>query len=158
MAKGLGFALAIVALIVGFLFRSWKIAFISIIPNIIPLLWVCGLMFVFGIELKLTTAIIFTVAFGIAVDDTIHFMAKLKMELEKKKSWLYAVKRAYLETGKAIILTTIVLVSGFSILTLSQFGVTFYSGLLIGMALVFALISDFILLPVLLIFLIKPGK
>ncbi|MCH6198314.1 MMPL family transporter [Aquiflexum sp. LQ15W] len=158
MAKGLVFAFSIVALIVGFLFRSWKIAFVTIIPNIIPLLWVCGLMFVFGIELKLTTAIIFTVAFGIAVDDTIHFMAKLKMEIEKGKSWLYAIKRAYLETGKAIILTTIVLVSGFSILTLSQFGVTFYSGLLIGMALVFALIADLVLLPLLLVFLIRPGK
>ena len=158
MAKGLGFAFVIVALIVGFLFRSWKIALISVIPNIIPLLWVCGLMFVFGIELKLTTAIIFTVAFGIAVDDTIHFMAKLKMELGKGKPWLYAIKRAYLETGKAIILTTLVLVSGFSILTLSQFGVTFYSGLLIGMALVFALIADLVLLPVLLIFLKKGSK
>jgi predicted RND superfamily exporter protein len=155
MAKGLGFAFVIVALIVGFLFKSWKIALISLIPNVIPLLWVCGLMFVFGIQLKLTTAIIFTVAFGIAVDDTIHFMAKLKMELGKGKSWLYAIKRAYLETGKAIILTTLILVSGFSILTLSQFGVTFYSGLLIGMALFFALVADLILLPVLLILLKK---
>jgi predicted RND superfamily exporter protein len=157
MAKGLGFAFVIVALIVGILFRSWKIALITVIPNFIPLLWVCGLMFVFGIELKLTTAIIFTVAFGIAVDDTIHFMAKLKMELAKGKSWLYAIKRAYLETGKAIILTTLVLVSGFSILTLSQFGVTFYSGLLIGMALIFAMIADLVLLPLLLI-LLKKGK
>jgi uncharacterized protein len=153
LAKGLGLAFVIVALIVGFLFRSWKLAVVAWVPNIIPLIWVCGMMFVLGIELKLTTAIIFTVAFGIAVDDTIHFMAKLKMELDKGKSWLYAIKRTYLETGKAIILTTLVLVSGFSILTLSEFGVTFYSGLLIGISLVFALVSDLVLLPVLLIFL-----
>ncbi|MCL6259997.1 MMPL family transporter [Aquiflexum sp. TKW24L] len=157
LAKGLGFAFGIVALIVGFLFKSWKLAIVALIPNIIPLIWVCGMMFVLGIELKLTTAIIFTVAFGIAVDDTIHFMAKLKMELNKGKSWLYAIKRTYLETGKAIILTTLVLVLGFSVLTLSEFGVTYYSGLLIGMSLVFALVSDLVLLPVMLIFL-RTGK
>jgi uncharacterized protein len=151
MAKGLGLAFVIVAVIVGFLFRSWKLAIVALVPNVIPLVWVCGIMYLFGIELKLTTAIIFTVAFGIAVDDTIHFMAKLNIELGKGKSWLYAIKRTYLETGKAIILTTLVLVLGFSILTLSEFGVTFYSGLLISTALVFALLADMILLPVLLV-------
>jgi predicted RND superfamily exporter protein len=143
----------IVAIIVGFLFRSWKLAIVALVPNIIPLVWVCGIMCLFGIELKLTTAIIFTVAFGIAVDDTIHFMTKLNGELANGKTWLYAIKRTYLETGKAIILTSVVLVFGFSILTLSEFGVTFYSGLLISTALVFALLADLILLPVLLIIL-----
>lgn len=151
MAKGLGLAFVIVAVIVGLLFRSWKLAMVALVPNIIPLVWVCGIMYLFEIELKLTTAIIFTVAFGIAVDDTIHFMAKLNIELGKGKSWLYAIKRTYLETGKAIILTTFVLVLGFSILTLSGFGVTFYSGLLISTALVLALLADMILLPVLLV-------
>lgn len=153
MAKGLGLAFVIVAIIVGFLFRSWKLAIVALVPNIIPLVWVCGIMCLFGIELKLTTAIIFTVAFGIAVDDTIHFMTKLNGELANGKTWLYAIKRTYLETGKAIILTSVVLVLGFSILTLSEFGVTFYSGLLISTALVFALLADLILLPVLLIIL-----
>lgn len=153
MANGLGFAFVIVAVIIGFLFRSWKIALLALIPNVIPLIWVCGVMCLFGIELKLTTSIIFTVAFGIAVDDTIHFMTKLNVELAKGKSWLYAIKNTYLETGKAIILTSLVLVFGFSVLTLSEFGVTFYSGLLIGTALVFALLADLILLPVLLVML-----
>lgn len=153
MAKGLGFAFVIVAVIIGFLFRSWKLALVALAPNIIPLIWVCGVMYLFGIELKLTTSIIFTVAFGIAVDDTIHFMTKLNVELAKGKSWLYAIKSTYLETGKAIILTSLVLVFGFSVLTLSEFGVTFYSGLLISTALVFALLADLILLPVLLVML-----
>lgn len=153
MAKGLGLAFVIVAVIIGFLFRSWKMALMALVPNIIPLVWVCGIMYLFGIELKLTTSIIFTVAFGIAVDDTIHFMTKLNVELAKGKSWLYAIKSTYLETGKAIILTSLVLVFGFSVLTLSEFGVTFYSGLLISTALVFALLADLILLPVLLVML-----
>jgi uncharacterized protein len=155
LAKGLGFAFIVVAVIVGFLFRSWKIALVALLPNIIPLVWVAGLMYFLDIDLKLTTAIIFTVAFGIAVDDTIHFMAKFKIELEKGKSRLYAIKRTFLETGKAIVLTTVVLVFGFSILTFSEFGVTFYSGFLISFSLLFALLADLVLLPVLLIFLLK---
>ncbi|EOZ95693.1 membrane protein, putative [Indibacter alkaliphilus LW1] len=151
MARGLGLAFLIVAIVAGFLFRSWRISMVVLLPNIIPLLWMCGVIWLLGIELKLTTAIIFTVAFGIAVDDSIHFMSKMRLELAKGKPWLYALKRTYLETGKAIILTTVILVSGFSVLTLSQFGVTFYSGLLISLALVFALLADLLFLPLLLI-------
>ena len=151
MARGLGFAFLIVAVIMGFLFKSWRISTIVLVPNIIPLLWMLGVMGFLNIEMKLTTAILFTVAFGIAVDDSIHFMSKLKIELAKGKSWIYAIKRTFLETGKAIILTTAILVSGFSILIFSQFGVTYYSGLLISLALVFALFADLILLPVLLV-------
>lgn len=151
MVRGLGVAFLIVAIVAGFLFRSWRISMVVLVPNIIPLLWMCGMIWLMGIELKLTTAIIFTVAFGIAVDDSIHFMSKLRIELAKGKSWLYALKRTYLETGKAIILTTVILASGFSVLTFSQFGVTFYSGLLISMALVFALLADLLLLPLMLI-------
>jgi predicted RND superfamily exporter protein len=71
--------------------------------------------------------------------------------MSEGKSWFYALKRTYLETGKAIILTTAILVSGFSVLTLSEFGVTYYTGLLISMALIFALLADLLLLPILLI-------
>ncbi|WP_242617440.1 efflux RND transporter permease subunit [Cecembia calidifontis] len=151
MMKGLVVAFLIVAIIAGFLFRSWRIAVIVLIPNIIPLLWMCGLMWLLGIELKLTTAILFTVAFGIAVDDSIHFMSKLRIELDKGRKWLYALKRTFIDTGKAIILTTLILSAGFAVLIFSQFGVTFYAGLLISTALVFALMADLLLLPVLLI-------
>lgn len=151
MGKGFGIAFVIVAVIMGFLFRSWRISLVVLIPNIIPLLWLFGLMWVLGVELKLTTAILFTVAFGIAVDDSIHFMSKLRLEMSAGKSWFYALKRTYLETGKAIILTTAILVSGFSVLTFSEFGVTYYTGLLISMSLVFALMADLLLLPILLI-------
>lgn len=153
MAKGLGLAFILVAVIAGFLFRSWRISFFVLLPNIIPLLWMCGVMWLLGIELKLTTAILFTVAFGIAVDDSIHFMSKFRLELGKGKPWLYALKRTFLETGKAIILSTVILVSGFSVLMLSEFGVTYYSGILISLALIFALLADLMLLPILLLFL-----
>ncbi|WP_194777693.1 efflux RND transporter permease subunit [Pararhodonellum marinum] len=158
MARGLSVAFVLVGLIAGFLFRSWRIALVVLLPNIIPLLWMGGLMWLMDIDLKLSTAIIFTVAFGIAVDDSIHFMTKLQSELVGGKSLIYAIKRTYLTTGKAIILTTIILSSGFFILTFSQFGVTYYSGLLISMSLIFALLADLILLPVLLLPLNKIWK
>lgn len=150
MAKGLGLAFLIVGLIAGVLFRSLRIAFLLLIPNIIPLIWLCGLMSLLGIDFKLTTSILFTVAFGIAVDDTIHFMSKLKFELAKGKSLYYAIKRTFIDAGRSICLTSVILVSGFGLLILSQFGVTHYTGLLVSISLVFALLADLVLLPVLL--------
>lgn len=151
MTTGLAIAFAVVALIAGLMFRSWKMVVITLIPNVIPLLLVAGIMGALGITLKLTTSVIFTVAFGIAVDDTIHFISKFKMELSKGRSRLYAIKRVYFSTGKAIIITTLVLISGFMTLLLSSFGGTFYIGLFVGLTLLFAVIIDLTLLPVLII-------
>lgn len=150
MFQGLLVAFAIVGLIAGFLFRSWRLSFILLIPNSIPLAWMLGLMYLLGIEFKLTTSILFTVAFGIAVDDSIHFMSKLKTELDLGKNLLYAIKRTFLEAGRAIFLTSVILISGFALLSFSQFGVTHFTGLLISFTLVFALLADLFLLPILL--------
>ncbi|ELR73474.1 hypothetical protein C900_04326 [Fulvivirga imtechensis AK7] len=149
MFEGLGIAFLVVAAIAGLLFKSLRMILITLIPNVIPLLIVAGIMGIFGITLKLSTSVIFTIAFGIAVDDTIHFTSKLKLELAKGKSLLYALKRTYLSTGKAIIVTSIILSGGFLILILSSFGGTFYTGLLVSLTLIFALIIDLSLLPVL---------
>ncbi len=151
MAKGLGFAFLVVGLIAGILFRSWRISFILLIPNVIPLIWMLGLMLLMEVEFKLTTAILFTVAFGIAVDDSIHFMTRLRLELGKGRSLIYAIKRTFLETGKAIFLTSLILVCGFGLLIFSEFGVTHFTGLLIAASLVFALLADLLLLPLLLL-------
>jgi len=151
MAKGLGVAFLLVGVIVGFLFRSWRISFLVLIPNFIPLIWMLGLMYVLGIECEVTTAILFTVAFGIAVDDSIHFMSRLKQELISGKDLIYALKRTFLETGRAIVLTTVVLTAGFGLLIFSQFGVTHFTGLLISASMVFALLADMLLLPLLLL-------
>lgn len=151
MFQGLLVAFAVVGLVAGFLFRSWRLSFILLIPNIIPLMWMLGLMYLLGIEFKLTTSILFTVAFGIAVDDSIHFMSKLKTELDVGKNLFYAIKRTFLEAGRAIFLTTVILVAGFALLSFSQFGVTHFTGLLISFTLVFALVADLFLLPLLLL-------
>ena len=158
MMEGLGIAFLVIAVIVALLFRSLRMIIIVLIPNIIPLIVVAAVMGYFGITLKLSTSIIFTIAFGIAVDDTIHFISKLKLELDKGKSLLYALKRTYLSTGKAIIVTTIILAGGFLTLIFSSFGGTYYTGLLVSMTLVLAVVTDLSLLPVLLIMFFKKKK
>lgn len=156
LVKGLLISILIVALIMGILYKSFQILIISILPNIVPLIVVAGIMGYLGITLKTSTAIIFTIAFGIAVDDTIHFLGKFKHELTKGHTKIYALKRSYLVTGKAMILTSLILCSGFLLLMFSTFMGTFYMGLLLSMTLFFALILDLTLLPVLLLLFYKP--
>ena len=147
MVKGLSIAFLIVALIAGLMFRSVTMVFISLIPNFIPLLLIAGIMGWTGIDLKLSTSIIFTIAFGIAVDDTIHFISKLRLQLAKGRSLPYAVKRSFIGAGKAIIITSIILCGGFITLSLSSFLGTFYIGVLISLTLLFAVLADLFVLP-----------
>jgi len=158
MTIGLGISFIVVAIIIGMLFKSVRMVIVCLIPNIMPLLMIAGYMGFTGIDLKVSTSIIFTIAFGIAVDDTIHFMSKLRIELAKGKTMLYALKRTYLSTGKAIIVTSIILCSGFFTLVLSDFLGTFYIGLLISMTLLFAVLADLFLLPVLIMLFFKRTK
>ena len=152
LTKGLLVAVLIVAILMGILYRSTIMIFIAIIPNIIPLLFIVALMGFFEIHLKITTAIVFTIAFGIAVDDTIHFLSKFKLELKKGRAPLYALKRTYITTGKAIILTSLILCAGFLLLLLSEFKGTFYMGLMVTITLFLAVIIDLLILPILLMY------
>lgn len=144
-----------IGLIIGLLFRKTKMMVLALIPNLIPLVVIGGIMGASGIHLKASTSIIFSIAFGIAVDDSIHFLSRFKMELAVKKTHLYALKRTYLSTGKAMIVTSLILISGFATLLLSTFESTFYTGLLIGLTLLIAIIADLLLLPALLIIFYK---
>lgn len=147
---GLTAALLVVSLFMAFLFRSMKMALISMIPNIIPLLCSAALMGYFGITLMASSSIIFTISFGIAVDDTIHFLSKFRLQLAKGMSVDDAIHTTLLETGKALCITTLVLFFGFLVLAFSSFQATYYVGLLISFTLLVALLSDLFILPVLL--------
>ncbi len=147
-----------IALIIGLLFRQTKMIVLALIPNLIPLLVIGGIMGACGIHLKASTSIIFSIAFGIAVDDSIHFLSRFKMELRLHQSHLYALKRTYLSTGKAMIVTSLILISGFATLLLSSFESTFYTGFLIGLTLLIAIIADLLLLPALLILFYKKSN
>tara|TARA_B100000508_G_C11465450_1_gene281710 strand:+ start:2172 stop:4427 length:2256 start_codon:yes stop_codon:yes gene_type:complete len=145
--EGLFMAIGIIGIIVGLLFRSIKMALISLVPNVFPLVLCGGIMGFFSIDFNLPTSIIFIIAFGIAVDDSIHFLARLRQELNNNNNLSVALSRTFASTGKAIIVTSLILSGGFLTLCLSDFLGTFYIGLLICITLVIALVCDLLLLP-----------
>ena len=151
MLVSLLIAFIVVSIIMFLLFMNFNMVIISLIPNIIPLVVIAGIMGFSGIILNGPIAIIFTIGFVIAVDDTIHFLSKLKFELSKGRNLNAAIQTTMRETGKAIIITTIILFFGFIVLLHSDIKEVFYQGLLVGIMLITALIADLFLLPVLLI-------
>jgi predicted RND superfamily exporter protein len=158
LVEGLIFSVLLIALIMGWVYRSVRMMLISMIPNLIPLLVVGGLMGALGIELKTSTAVIFTIAFGIAYDDTIHLLGKFRIEMSKGLSHRMALKNAYLARGKAMILSSLILCCGFSLLVFSTFMGSFYMGVLISITLFIALVSDLLLLPVLVLLYFRAPK
>ena len=138
------------------MFRSFRMILVSLIPNLLPLIITAGLMGFLGVPIKPSTILVFSIAFGISVDDTIHFLAKYRQELiannwRIKKS-VYAALR---ETGVSMFYTSIVLFFGFSVFTISSFGGTVALGALVSVTLVFAMLANLLLLPSLLLSLEK---
>jgi hypothetical protein len=155
--QGLALSILVVALIIALIHRSWRMVIIAVIPNLLPIVFIGGLMGWCGIELKSSTSIIFSIAFGIATDDTIHFLARLRLERIKGKSFPLAVKRTFLSTGKAVIVTSLILCAGFFTLIGSGFESTFYFGLLVSITLFVAVLTDLLLFPLLVLWL-SPRK
>jgi predicted RND superfamily exporter protein len=149
LGSSLALAFVIVSLLMGMLFKSPRWVLISLIPNVLPLLVIAGVMGWFGIRLRPSTAAVFSVAFGIAVDDTIHFLSRLKLELNKGLSMRDATRSSLLHTGKAIIATSVLLIAGFSILLISDFKSSVEFGFLASLTVLSALLADIYLLPVL---------
>lgn len=153
----LGFAFCLVALIFAWLFKDWRMVVMSIIPNLIPMLVAGATLALTGIELKAATSVIFTVSFGIAVDDTIHFLTRYKMQRQRGEDVETALKNTFLVSGKAITITTILLIVGFISLVFSSFTGTYYVGILICVTLLSAWLSDIFVIPQLLYF-FNPGS
>ena len=151
MLQGFYFSILIIGVLTWLLHRSIKMVLVFILPNLIPLIVIAGLMGFIGIELKTATSLVFSIAFGIATDDTIHFISRFKIELDYGKSVLYAFKRTYFETGRPILITGFILIGGFMSLMTSDFQSVFYFGFLICATLMVAVVADMLLLPVLLI-------
>jgi len=148
----LSLAIFLIALFMAYLFRSGRMIIISLIPNLLPLLVTAGLMGYLGVPIKPSTILVFSIAFGISVDDTIHFLAKYRQELQannwKIKVSVYGALR---ETGVSMFYTSIVLFFGFSVFTISSFGGTVALGALVSATLLFAMLSNLLLLPSLLL-------
>lgn len=152
----LSLAILLIALFMAWMFRSFRMILVSLIPNLLPLIITAGLMGFLGVPIKPSTILVFSIAFGISVDDTIHFLAKYRQELIannwKIKKSVYAALR---ETGVSMFYTSIVLFFGFSVFTISSFGGTVALGALVSVTLVFAMLANLLLLPSLLLSLEK---
>ncbi len=155
MLMSLGLSFLLIAAIMTALFREPRMVLIALLPNVFPMVFIAGLMGLVGIDLKVSTAIIFSNAFGIAVDDTIHLLGKLRIELAKGRSLAYAMKRTYLSGGKAVIVMSLMLCAGFITLIASDFASVHYMGLLISVTLGVALLSELLLLPLLVLLILR---
>lgn len=148
----LSLAILLIAIFMAWMFRSPQMIFISLIPNMLPLLITAGLMGFLEIPIKPSTILVFSIAFGISVDDTIHFLAKYRQELMANK-WRIktSVYAALRETGVSMFYTSIVLFFGFLTFMLSSFGGTIALGGLVSITLLLAMVSNLLLLPSLLL-------
>lgn len=152
LRESLFFAILSISTVMALLFKNLKMVLISLIPNVIPLILTTGIMGLFSIPLKPSTALIFSVAFGIAVDDSIHFLSKYRQEMKLcDGNVLLSVTKALKETGVSMIYTSIVLFFGFVIFAFSSFGGTVALGILTSITLFFAMFTNLTLLPSMLI-------
>jgi len=149
--SSLGLAILLISTFMAIMFSSWRMVIMSLTPNIIPLIFTAAIMGFTNIPIKASTILVFSIAFGISVDNTIHFLAKYRQELnvtnwDIRKSVVLALK----ETGVSMIYTSVVLFFGFGIFTISNFGGTQAMGILVSLTLLVAVTSNLLLLPSLL--------
>ena len=149
MGKSIGLAFVFIWLLISVLFRSIRIGFIAMFPNIWPLLITLGFMGFAGMSLRVSSVIIFTISLGIAVDDTIHYLARLREEARRGLPLPDIIKNTTFGTGRAVVLTTVILVTGLSVNGLSEFIAMEQFGLLSAFTLFTALAGVLFLLPVL---------
>ena len=148
LLSSLLFAFALTGGLVAIMFRSFKMVLVSIIPNLLPLLMTAGLMGFLGIPLKPSTLLVFGIAFGMSVDDTLRFLAQYRLELARN-NWKIkkSVFATFEDSGISMFYTSIVLFFGFSVFMLSSFGGTVALGGLVSITLCFGMLSNLVLLP-----------
>ncbi len=159
LKESLLLAFILITLSMAMLFANVRMIIISLVPNLLALMITAGLMGYFGIHLKASTALIFSITFGISVDNSIRFLAKYRQEQLVNKFFVpLSVSESILETGKSIIYTSIVLFAGFIIFAFSSFGGTIALGVLTSTTLVISMFTNLILLPALIMTFDKPKK
>jgi predicted RND superfamily exporter protein len=159
MTKGNIIALVLISLVLMLALRNFGFGILSVIPNVTPVLVGFGIWAAFNGQVNTGMVVVFGMTLGIIVDDTVHFMSKfLRARREHHYSAEEAVVYAFRTVGKALLITTIVLVAGFSILAQSSFAMNSNMAAITSIIIVAALIIDFILLPSLLILLTKDSK
>lgn len=159
LTESLILAFILITLSMAFLFANVRMILISLIPNLIAMMITAGLMGYLEIPLKASTALIFSITFGISVDNSIRFLAKYRQELLAGGFFVpRAVSESILETGKSIIYTSVALFAGFIIFAFSDFGGTIALGILTSTTLLISMFTNLILLPALIMTFDKPNR
>jgi predicted RND superfamily exporter protein len=147
LLKSLSVAFVIIGALLAIVFRSLKIGLLSLIPNVLPLTTGLGYMAIVGMRLEPATVIVFSIAFGIAVDDTIHFFARYREEIRSGATPEDAVRSTLRTAGRAMVFTSLVLITGFSVTLTSNFTGSAHFGELGGVILATALVTDLLVTP-----------
>ena len=158
LVNSLGLALFFISIVMAVMFKARSILFASLVTNLIPIFTILGIIAWFGVSIRPPTAMTFAVALGIAVDDSLHFLLRYRKELRQGMNRVEAIKSTIINTGSALMITTTILVSGFSILLFSAFLPTYQFGLLSASMIGVALLCDLTLLPALCLVIPKPYK
>jgi len=158
----LGFSILIIVATLLLLFRNPRMLLAAVIPNLLPVIILLGIMGFAGISLKASTVIVISLCFGIAFDDTIHFLARMKIEIGKGALARLTIRqlltRTLVECGEGIVLTSAAMCCGFLLLIFSEFNGTFYVGLFSSLTLIIAVLSELFLHPVLQEFLLRKNR
>jgi len=147
LARSLGVAALLILLVIALEYRSWFLGLVSLVPNLFPLVLVAGVLALAGVPLQMGSAVLFSVLLGLAVDDTIHFLSRLRRERRKGIERMAALRSTFLTVGKAIAITTVILMAGFGVVVFSEVPTNRLFALLLGTGLLGALLGDLILLP-----------
>ena len=141
-------AFGIICIAVSLTYRSVRVGLVSMVPNVIPLAFTLGFMGLAGITLRTSTLIIFAISLGIAVDDTIHYITRFREEVRRTGDYTGSMHRTLRTAGRAIVLTTLIMISGFIVFLSSNFKASKDFGLLASVTLGTALLGSLLFLPV----------
>lgn len=158
MLSGSLFAVLFVALSIAIAMRSLGFGLLSLIPNVFPAAIAFGIWGMVVGEVNVAVSVIFAVTLGIVVDDTVHFMSKFQDARQQGKSSENAIRYAFESVGGALMITTLVLSCGFLILAISNFNVSAYTGIMVAMTIIIALLFDFFVLPAILLMTNRDSK
>jgi len=153
MAKSYGIALIAITLMMVVMLGSLKLGLISMIPNLLPIIMTMGLMGWMGIPLDLNSLMIGSIAMGVVVDDTVHFMYNFQKYYDRHPDPAYAIRKTLTGTGQALLITSLVLCTGFFILLTASLNHLVRFGFFTGITILFALAADFLLVPALMVLL-----
>ena len=148
-------AFAVITVMMIILVGDLRIGLLSMIPNLLPILFVMGLIGLSGLPLSLNTLMIGSIAIGLVVDDTIHFMYNFRRYYMKTNDAYIAVRETLLSTGRALLITTLILSAGFFCIMFGSLKNFVHFGFFTGLTIIFALLADFLVAPALMVFMIQ---